>query len=47
MGWSYRKTGDQKLVESRCSETGGEMEARKIAIAMGDCIKSDIERLGE
>ena len=33
--------------ESRCPENGGEMEARKTEIAMGDCIKSDLERVGE
>ena len=39
--------GDEKLAESRCPECGGEMEARKIEIAMGDYIKSDIERVGK
>ena len=42
------RKGDGKLAENRCPECGGEMEARKTEIAMGDCvIKSDIERLGE
>ena len=35
--------GDEKLAESRCPESGGEMEARKIEIAMEDCIKSNLE----
>ena len=38
---------DEKLAESRCPESGGEMESRKTEIAMGDCIKTDIERVGE
>ena len=29
--------------ESRCPESGMEMEARKTEIAMGDCIKSYLE----
>ena len=33
--------------ESRCPENGEEMEVRKIEIAMGDCIKSDLERIEE
>ena len=33
------KMGDEKLAESRCPESGGEMEARKTEIAMGDCVK--------
>ena len=47
MGWSCRKMGYEKLAESRCTESGGEMEARKIEIAMGDCIKSDLEGVGQ
>ena len=35
MGWSCEKHGRLK------------MEARKTEIAMGDCIKGDIERVGE
>ena len=38
---------DEKLAESRCPECGGVMEARKIEIAMADCIKRDLERGGE
>ena len=41
------KMGDGKLAESRCPEGGGEMEAMKTEIAMGDCIKSDLQRVGE
>ena len=33
--------------ESRCPEIGEEMEARRTEIAMGDCIESDLERVGE
>ena len=29
------------------AESGGDMEARKTEIAMGDCIESDLERVGE
>ena len=36
------KIGDEKLAESRCPESGAEMEARKSEIAIGDC-----ERVGE
>ena len=37
------KMGDEeKMSESRCPESGGEMEARKIEIAIGHCIKSDL-----
>ena len=39
--WRW-KTGK----DSRCSESGGETEARKTDIAMGDCIKRDLERVG-
>ena len=35
------------MKESRCPERGWEMEARKTEIAMGDCNKSDLERVGE
>ena len=41
--WEIKKTGK----ESRCPEGGVEMEARKTEIAMGDCIKRDLERVGE
>ena len=47
MGWSVEKMLDEKLAESRCAESGGEMEVRKSEIAMEDCIKSDLERVGE
>ena len=33
--------------ESRCPESGGEMEAMKNEIMNMDCIKSDIERVRE
>ena len=46
-GLSCRKMEEEKLAESRCPECGGVMEVRKIEIAMGDCIKSDLERGGE
>ena len=40
----WKKFGDDKLAnESRCPE----MEATKSEIAMGDCVKSDLERVGE
>ena len=29
--------------ESKCPESGGQNEAREVEIAMGDCIKSDLE----
>jgi len=38
---------DEKPAERRCPESGGEMNARKTEIAMEDCIKSNIERVGE
>ena len=38
--------GDENWKESRCPERGEEMEARKAEIAMGGCIKSDLERMG-
>ena len=41
------KMGLEKLTENRCTESGGEMDAMKTEIAMGDCLKSDIERVGE
>ena len=45
MGWSRGKNGSRNTRdESRCPENGGEKEARKIEIAMGDCIKSDLEK---
>ena len=48
MGWSCRKNGRLKTgKDTRCPESEGEMEARKTEIAMGDCIKSDLERMGE
>ena len=48
MGWSYGKNGTLKSgKESRCPENGGQQEARKTKIAIGDCIKSNIERVGE
>ena len=48
MGCSCRKKmGDEKLAESRCPESGWKMDPRKTDIAMGDCITSDLERVGE
>ena len=42
------ENGRRKICkESRCPESGGEMEARKIEIAMGDCSKRGLERVGE
>ena len=38
-----RRTGK----DSRCPESGGEMEARETDTATGDCIKNDLERVGE
>ena len=45
----WKKIGDKKLAKraDRCPESGGEMEARKTEIAMADCIKSNLERVGE
>ena len=38
MGWSCRKNGRYKTgKDSICPENGGEMEARKTDVAMGDC----------
>ena len=40
MGWSRRTNMRRKYgKESRCPERGGEIEARKTEIAMGDCVK--------
>ena len=48
MSWSCGKMGGENLAESRCPESGGEMEARKKTdIAMGNCIKNDLETTGE
>ena len=47
MGWSCRQMLDDKLAESRCPQGGGEMEVRKTEIKMGDCTKSDIDRVRE
>ena len=33
--------------QSRCPESSVEMEAIKTEIAMGHCIKSDLERMGK
>ena len=33
--------------DSRCQESGEEIEARKTEIAMGGCFKSDIEKVRE
>ena len=45
------KMGDEKLakrVPGRYPESRGEMGARKkTEIVLGDCIKSDLERVGE
>ena len=38
---------DEKLAESRCPESGGEMESRNNNIAMVIALKDDIERVGE
>ena len=39
--------GDDKLAESRCPESGREMEARKSELARKDCDKTDLEKVGE
>ena len=41
MGWSYGKNGILKIngKYSKYPESGGEKEAKKTKIAMGDCIK--------
>ena len=44
MGWSYRTMGIEKLAESKCPESGEEMKARKIEIAMSDCFKIDLKQ---
>ena len=41
------KMADEKLAKGRCPESGEKMEVRKIKTTMGDCIKSDLERVGE
>ena len=43
MGWSCGENGK----ESRCPENREKREAIKAEIAMGDCIKRDLERMGE
>ena len=40
------KMGDEKLAEGRCPESGDKKEVRKIKTTMGDCIISDLERIG-
>ena len=48
MSWSCGKNGRRKTgKESRGTESGGEKEVRKTEIAMGYCIKSNIERVGK
>ena len=49
MGWSCRKKNGRYniCIDSRCPEIGGEMEAKKTRNCDGDCIKIDIERVGE
>ena len=43
-----KRNGRRQIAkESRCPESGGETEASNIEIAMGDCIKSDLEIVGE
>ena len=39
--------GDEKLAESRYPESKAEKVACKTKIALGDCIKSDTETVGE
>ena len=40
MGWSCRKNVRRKsVIESRCLESGREIEARKTEIAMGIALK--------
>ena len=39
MGWSCRKIGNEKLAENGCAGSGGELEARKTAIAMEIALK--------
>ena len=44
MGWSRGQNGRRRSdKKSRCPENGREMDVRKRKIAMGDCIKSDLE----
>ena len=45
MNWSCGKYGRWK--PGKDAQKVGEMEARKTDIAIGDCIKSYIERVGE
>ena len=48
MGCSGGKKLEMKVgKDSRCPESGRETEARKTKIAMGNCIKSDLERVEE
>ena len=48
MGWSCGENGRCKTgKENRWSESGGENHVRKTKIVMGNCIKIDLERVGE
>ena len=48
MGWSCGKIRDEKLAKrADIQKGGGEIEARKSETAMGDYIKSDLERVGQ
>ena len=38
---------DGKLEKSRCKESAREKEARKTKTEMGDCIKSDLDKVAE
>ena len=42
-----KNCGGDKLADNRCREGGEEMEVRKTKIAMKECIKSGLERVGE
>ena len=37
----------EKLAKSRCQESEREKEVRKTKTEMGDCIKSDLDKVGE
>ena len=38
---------DEKLAKSRCQESAREKEARNTKTDMGDCIKSDLDKVAE
>ena len=39
MGWSYENKEDGKLVETRCSESGGKKEVRRQRLRWGKALR--------